>query len=60
RVFIDKSYYQKFDILYQPKVNIFFIKYIFSSLKTYNSILYSNLHPHMLLTKKTTFNRPFF
>ncbi|MDV3178785.1 MAG: hypothetical protein Q8855_00830, partial [Candidatus Phytoplasma australasiaticum] len=41
RVFIDKSYYQKFDILYQPKVNIFFIKYIFSSLKTYNSILLS-------------------
>ncbi|MDV3157210.1 MAG: hypothetical protein Q8889_01640 [Candidatus Phytoplasma australasiaticum] len=41
RVFIDKSYYQKFDILYQPKINIFFIKYIFSSLKTYNSILLS-------------------
>nr|QOX89421.1 hypothetical protein H7685_00550 ['Parthenium hysterophorus' phyllody phytoplasma] len=29
RVFIDKSYYQKFDILYQPKVNIFLLNIFF-------------------------------
>ncbi|MDO7983663.1 MAG: hypothetical protein Q8764_00315 [Pigeon pea little leaf phytoplasma] len=39
RVFIDKFYYEKFSILYQPEINIYFIKYIFSSLKIYNSML---------------------
>ncbi|MDO8057119.1 hypothetical protein [Candidatus Phytoplasma gossypii] len=39
RVFIDKFYYEKFSILYQPEINIFFIKYILNSLKTYNSML---------------------
>ncbi|MDO8063978.1 hypothetical protein [Candidatus Phytoplasma bonamiae] len=39
RVFIDKFYYEKFSILYQPEINIYFIKYIFSSLNLYNSML---------------------